>query len=66
MTKPLVTHGTKTIGLTGSTPIYLGSSASSAGAVVGSAGTVVQCDRRVPINIDGTDYYLAVFDTLCA
>ena len=55
---------TDSIKLTKPTPLILDTTSTTSGSLKGSAGVDIKCDRYVVVDIAGTSYYLALYDTL--
>ena len=55
---------TSKIKLTDPTPLILDAVSSTTGSLKGSAGADVTCDKYIVVDVDGTDYYLPLYDTL--
>lgn len=55
---------TDSIKLTKTTPLILDSTSTTTGSLKGSAGVDIKCDKYVAVDIDGTTYYMALYDTL--
>lgn len=59
----MATKRTNSIKLTGATPIELDASNAVTGTLADSGSTDILCDKRIPVDVDGVTYYIALYDT---